>query len=146
LVGVCCGCGCGFVPFRSQYSHPHLSTRIPISQTFFKSLSPIPHFPTSHSTHSVFSPKDSIPHRLGGGSKRGIGLRLVGVCCGCAFDHSFPQYSHPHFSTQILFPQTFFKSLSSIPHFPNPHPTDSASYPKDFIRSSFEYSDPQILI
>jgi hypothetical protein len=51
-----------------------------------------------------------------------------------------------HLTTQILFSQTFFKSLSHSLHFPNPHPTDSAFYPKDFIRSSFEYSDPQILI
>ena len=69
--------------------------------------------------------------------------------CGCAFSPLPSQYSHPHFSTQMLnsqFPilnsQTFFKSLSTTPHFPNPHPTDTVFSPKDLIRSAFEYSDP----
>ena len=48
--------------------------------------------------------------------------------------------------------QTFFKSLSTTPHFPNPHPTDSGFYPNRFysdpvlstqmLQSGFEYSNP----
>ena len=56
-------------------------------------------------------------------------------------------------STQISISETFFKSLSSTLHFPNPHSIESAFYRfcilsilhpirRILFRSGFEYSDP----
>ena len=92
LVGV--GCGCAFDPFRSQYSDPQLSTQIPVSQTFFKSLSCTLHFPIPHSTYSVFFSQVFYPTTISYYARGELGWVELGLYVRL-------------FTTQIPFPKLF---------------------------------------
>jgi hypothetical protein len=120
-------------PFLSTQI-PILSTQISISTNFFQITFIYPSLPESAFYQfwilSVGFYSTSIRGRL----QEGIGGRLIG--CGCAFDHSFPQYSDSHLSTQIFISTNFFQIT-----FINPSLPESAFYPFHILSKGF-YSFP----
>ena len=79
---------------------PIFSTQIPVSQTFFKSLSPTPHFPIPQPTDFPSYPRDSILYPCCSIlCKRGMAW-LVGSRYLFPFPKTAPKYSNSNLSTQ----------------------------------------------